>query len=271
MNPQVKTIKEHIARAKSFVNRFDLTRTLGALADAVKEMQTAQVYGREKFEIEILINEALHNLNSIEEMRAMVPSGFQYKRGQEKRLYLILSKLHKAMKDQEQRQAIEKERAIMNEVDAGFAAGQRMIDENRANDARKVLRTVTTKFPDVHGVHFDAGDRLLKAGYPQESLDFFRTAIEQDFRDARPYGGLSAALEEMNEIEQALNAILEAHRIFGNNESILLRIARLQLKLRNWGEAYNSAKAVLDHNPGSRDAKRILEKVEPKIFTKSGS
>ena len=69
-------------------------------------------------------------------------------------------------------------------------------------------------------------------------------------------------------MERALEVTKDALRNFGPNDRTYTIMARLHLKLKQWDEAFDMAKAAMDLNPFAVEAEKIAEKVKPRIFGK---
>lgn len=267
MSEESKEVIRHINRAKAYVNKFDSIRTMQCLLDALDQLtKTNNIFGRERFEIEILLGEVLRLLSAMEEMRNIFPRGLTYKKGQERSLHTILSKVLKTINEAIEKAELEKLRKRKNEIDRYLLQGQKLLDEKNMIEARKVLRRAQELFADEPGIHQDIGQRLFKAGLAQEALEFFEAAIRQDNRDSRPYTYLINSLEVLGELEKAEHFVKEAFKIFGGNERIYVRWAQLAQKMRKWDDAFDAAQSALEINPHSREAREIMKQVQPRVF-----
>lgn len=267
MSEESKEILRHINRAKAYVNKFDSIRTMQCLLDALDQlMKTNNIFGREKFEIEILLGEVLRMLTAMEEMRNIFPRGLTYKKGQERPLHATLSKVLKTINEAIEKAEIEKVRKRKNEIDRYLLQGQKLLDEKNMIEARKVLRKAQELFADEPGIHQDIGQRLFKAGLAQEAVEFFEAAMRQDNRDPRPYTYLINALESMGELEKAEHFVKEAFKIFGANERIYVRWAQITMKMRKWDDAFDAAQSALGINPHSREAQEVIKVAQPRVF-----
>ncbi len=261
-----KSIKENIARAKAYGQRKDYMRCLHALSLSLDELSSSQVFGREKFEIGILIDEVFRQLLSMEELKRVLPRGLKYTKGQEKKLAAVLMKIHDTIKNALEKAAVEKVRKQKNQIDKFILSGQKFLMEKNVKEAKKYFRKITEAFPDERGLLQDVGGRLVKSGFPSDGVEYLERAIEKTPSDSRPYISLLLAYEMMTEQENALEVIKDIVRRFGANESIYVRQAKLFFAKRMYTEAYDAAAAALKVNPLNRDAKKISDKLGPKIF-----
>lgn len=267
MSEEYKEVIRHINRAKAYVNKFDSIRTMQCVVDALEQlMKSNNIFGREKFEVEILLGEVLRLLTSMEEMRSIFPKGLTYKKGQEQALHTTFTKVLKTINEAIEKAEMEKVRKRKNEIDRYLLQGQKLLDEKNHIEARKVLRRAQEMFEDEPGIHQDIGQRLFRAGLAAEALEFFEAAMRQDNRDPRPYTYLINALEIMGELEKAEHFVKEAFKNFGGNERIYVRWAQLAVKMRKWDDAYDAAQSALGLNPHSREAQEIITQVQPRVF-----
>ena len=261
-----KSIKENIARAKAYGQRKDYLRCLHALSLSLDELASSKVFGREKFEIGILADEVFRQLLSMEELKRVLPRGLKYTKGQEKKLAALLLKIHDTIKAALEKAAIEKIRKQKNQIDKYVLGGQKALAEKNINDAKKYFRKITEAFPEERGLLQDVGTRLVKAGYPVDGVEYLERAIDQNPSDSRPYISLLLAWEMQAEQDKALAVIKDIVRRFGANESLFVRQAKLFLAKRMYTEAYDASAAAIKLNPLNREAKKISDKLGPKVF-----
>ncbi len=264
-----KTIKEHIARAKAYVGKQDVLRSLHSLCEALGGLLKAQVFGREKFEIIILIEEVMRLLNQYPEVKEAAGGDLTFPKGQEKTLYLGLRRLLASIQETRARGKQEATRAQKMDLDELILAGQAHLNQKNFLEARKFFRRATERYPEERGVLVDVGQRLLKAGQFVEAVEYLERGLERDPTDSRSYTHLVTCFEALVEDEKAEEMLTTILKRFGGNESVFLRLAKLHLKRRKFSEAYDAADQALAKNPLSRDAVKILDAVGPKLYGSS--
>ncbi|WP_027179707.1 tetratricopeptide repeat protein [Maridesulfovibrio bastinii] len=261
-----KSIREHVARAKAYAQRKDYMRCLNSLSLSLEELADSQIFGREKFEIGILIDEVFRQMLAMDELKKVLPRSLKYSRGQEKKLAQVLRKIHDTIKAALERAAEDKIRKMKNQIDKYILAGQKALDEKNLKDGKKYFRKITDACPDEEGLLQDVGSRLVKSGFPRDGIEFLERAIEKNAGDSRPYISLVLAWEMLGETDNALNVLNDIMRRFGANESLYVRQAKLYFAKRMYTEAYDAATAALNSNPLNRDAKKMSDMLGPKIF-----
>lgn len=261
-----KSIREHVARAKAYAQRKDYMRCLNSLSLSLEELADSQIFGREKFEIGILIDEVFRQMLAMEELKKVLPRSLKYSRGQEKKLALVLRKIHDHIKTALERAAENKIRKMKNQIDQYILAGQKALDEKNLKDAKKYFRKITETCPGEDGLLQDVGARLVKSGFPREGIEYLERAIDKNASDSRPYISLVMAWEMLGETDSALEVINDIMRRFGANESLYVRQAKLFFAKRMYTEAYEASTAALNSNPLNKDAKKMVDALGPKIF-----
>jgi tetratricopeptide (TPR) repeat protein len=269
MKEEAKAIREHIARAKAYASRFEILKTLASLCDALKLLGSSKIFGREKFETEILINEVLRTLSGMSQLKSLFPNGLSLKKGQEAKLYRTLRTVHDKIQEAIEQAEMEKMRNYKMSIDKAILAGQKLLDQKNFSDAKRVFRKTADKFADEPGIDQDIGARLTKAGLAGDALEYLETALEKDPRDPRPYTYLVMAYEMLGEMEKGIELTKDALRNFGPNDRTYLIQARLYFQMKKWDEAFDAAQAALEINPLAGAAQKIVEKVKPRIFGKS--
>ncbi len=268
MQITAKTVREHIARAKSYIQREDYVRTLSALCQALSDLGASQIFGRERLEINVLLEEAMRDLSGMKQIKKLFPQGLAYVKGQEKVLHATLKRLRDKLEAAIEKVRVAKLRQEKMALDELLIAAQEFLAKKEPMEARKLFRRASEQYSHEPGLNVDIGNRLMQAGHLPEALDYFMAARDQDPRDPRPWQYAIMCYEGMNESEKAEQVVRDALKKFGGNDFLLLRLAKLCLAQRKWDEAFNSANSVFSQNPLNQDAIKILREVGPRLFGK---
>ncbi|WP_147822518.1 hypothetical protein [Salidesulfovibrio onnuriiensis] len=270
MSVSAKTIREDIARARAYAAKNNYLKTLAALARALQALNGSQVFGREKFEVQALLEEAFRDLNGMQMIQKLFPKGINYARGKEKTAYITLKRLHEKLEEAMEKSKLARQRKRLSVLDDNLIKAQELIKKGDALEGRKIFRKASEYYTDIDGLDSDIGNRLLMGGLPGEAVEYFKKALDKYASDQRAHNGLIMAFEAMGEMEKAAEAIKDAMRRLGGTESLMFKLAKISLERRDWTEAYNNAKSVLERNPLNTEAAKIVKQVEPRIFGSSG-
>ena len=262
-----KDIREDIARARAYAKKSDYLRTLSCLASAIKGMVSSQVFGVEKFEIQAHLDEALRDLNKMKMIHKLFPEGLKYQKGKEKAFYQTLMRLHKKLGEAMEKARITKLRKRLAVLDDNLIKAAQLVKAGNQLEARKLYSKIAEYFQDIEGINSDIGNRLASFGMFPEAVPYLQKALEIQNTDSRAHSALILSYEGMKEIGRAMAAIKDAMRWLGPSESLYLRMAKLHLAKREWGEVFNNAKAAHDRNPLNAEAAKLMKQAEPKIFS----
>ncbi|GAB6126418.1 tetratricopeptide repeat protein [Humidesulfovibrio idahonensis] len=266
MEASPKNVREHIARSKFYLQRKDVLRSLRALAQALGMLVGAQIVGRERIEIGILMEEAVRLLMEQETMKRAVPGGLAYKKGQERELCLQFTRMADVLEALMEKARVEERRKRMAELDELVLAGQAALDAKEPMEARKNFRRAVELYGDEPGLYVDLGSRLMLAGLVGEAVEYFQKNIEAAPTDARAYNFLAQCQDALGDGTKAEEVLKAALRRFGPNESMLARLAKGALERRDWNNALDNAVAALAVNPNSREGLRCAEAASTHIY-----
>lgn len=262
-----KEIREDIARARAYAKKNDYLRTLKSLASAIRGLVTSQVFGAEKFEIQAHLDEALRDLNKMKMIRKLFPDGLKYEKGREKAFFQTLMRLHAKLGEAMEKARVAKLRKRLGVLDDNLIKAARLIKAGSPLEARKLYSKIAEYFQDIEGIQSDIGNRLATFGLFQEGVPYLQKALEIQNTDVRAHNALILCYEGLHENGKAMAAIKDAMRWLGPSENLYLRLARLHLEKREWGEVFNNAKAAHDRNPLNAEAAKLMRQAEPKIFS----
>jgi tetratricopeptide (TPR) repeat protein len=266
MDTSPKIVREHIARSKFFLQRKDLLRCLRSLIQALELLAGAQqIFGRERIEIGVLMEEAVRLVAEQESIRRAFPAGLAYKKGQERELAATLTRLADALESVLERARIEERRRRLAELDELILAGQAELTNKQPLEARKHFRRATELYGDEPGLFVDIGTRLMLAGLPAEATEYFQKSIEVAPTDERAYGFLAQCHEVLGEFAKSEEITRAALRRFGPSEALYLRLAKGALERKSWNEALTNAQAALKLVPGP-EARRMAEAASLRVY-----
>lgn len=266
MDASPKTVREYIARAKFHLQRNDILKTLKALAHALDLLAASQIFGRERIEIGVLLDEGVRLLMEQDMMKRSVPGGLAYVKGKEKDLSATLKRLAAALEEALNKLRTEERRKGLMELDELILGAQEQLDKKEPLEARRLFRKAVEQFGEEPGLYVDIGNRLMLAGLPNEATEYFQKSIETSQNDMRAYILLTQCMEALGETDKAEDLMRATLRRFGPNEAILVRLGKAALARRNWDEAMACARGALELNPSNQEAQRFGSEASTRIF-----
>ncbi|MDQ7835174.1 MAG: tetratricopeptide repeat protein [Humidesulfovibrio sp.] len=266
MDTSPKNVREHIARSKFFLQRKDILKSLKSLALALELLGSGQIFGRERIEIDVLMEEAVRLVVEQEGLKAAFPAGTAYKKGKERELSALFSRVATALEAVFGRARKEERRKQLAELDELILAGQAELDQGQPMEARKHFRRAVEICGDEPGLYADLGNRFFLAGLLAEAVEYLLKNIEVAPGELRPYPLLAQCYDSLGDADKAEDIVRAALRRFGPMEAMNLRLAKGALERRNWGEALTNAQAVLKLNATNQEALKLAATASQHIY-----
>ncbi|MGL1861693.1 MAG: hypothetical protein OCC46_04120 [Pseudodesulfovibrio sp.] len=239
------------------------------LSGAIRGLASGQIFGPDKSEIHAHLVEALRELNKMPMIQRLFPAGLKYTKGKEKPFYITLVRLHKKLGEAMEKARVTKQRKRLSVLDDNMIKAAALVKVDNQLEARKLFRKISEHFQDIEGIDSDIGNRLTQFGMFPEAVEYLKKVLGKTPSDVRAHSAIITCYEGMNENDLALEAIKETMRRVGSSENLFVRMARIYLEKREWSEVYNNAKAAFDKNPLNNEAKKMMKRAEPKIFSGS--
>ena len=266
MDTSPKNVREHIARSKFFLQRKELLKSLRSLSLALELLASGQTVGRERIEIDILMEEAVRMIMEQEGLSAAFPAGMAYKKGKELELSSTINRVANALEAVLGKAKKEERRKQLAELDELLLSGQKELDQSQPAEARKLFRRAAELCGDEPGLLADIGSRLMLAGIFGEAVEYLQKNIELAPADVRAYTPLTQCYDSLGESEKADDIARAALRRFGPSEPLMLRLAKGALERRKWADALANAQALLKINPTNQEGLRVAAAASQHIY-----
>lgn len=256
-----------IARAKALLKRDDTIRALDSLLSGLGEFNARATPDRARFEIEVLIQECVQELNrqpAMHSLFATLTKGkagqVPYTPGQEKKLLAILGILHKALAG---REAADKQFKRDEREKRKNALLQRGHDYLGADDlprGKSSLRVLAEEFGEEPGILVRAGEMLLDAKCYFEAAEMMEQAIALFPKVSNAYGLATQIYTQLREYEKAETVYLLAIKQFGRHPRTLLNLAKLYVAWNKREDAFRLAQEAYGKDSSLAEAKLMMEK-----------
>lgn len=269
-----KVVKEHVARAKSaLLNKGDVVKSIEFLIEAVKVVMGGKIYGREKFEVEILIQEYLVEFNRHPQVREFFSARnihktpyIKYARNKERRLLEFMTAAKKLMASDSVKAVSDKETAREEKKEALIQEGQRLLDAGDHPKGKATLHKVAELFRNDEGLQTDLGLRFLKAGLYFEAAEMLEEAIAQNPKDSKAVTYAVQAYRSAREFPKMEKLYKTALKVFGIHPVTLLNMAKMYVEWRKYDKAYDYAKQAYDADSSMAEAKQIMDETGERVF-----
>lgn len=262
-----RLIKVEISRAKSYLKRYELVKSLEVMLEVLDRKRDMQMIGADKTDIDLLLADYVADFNKcplvFEFLRQMEYSKKQYityTPGKDIELVnkLTAVKLKMAqIESQAKAQAARERQAKCEEL---LEQGREFAAAKEFPKARVCLKRAAEIFGKEPGILLRVGTILLENGCPKDAVDFLRKAVELFPADSTVYKPLVTAHTELGNLGDAVEVYKAALKQFGEHPQTLLNLAKLYLRMRKNYEAVDMAKRAWDKDNTLAEAKQIMDR-----------
>ncbi|MBQ4133288.1 MAG: hypothetical protein IJD04_06100 [Desulfovibrionaceae bacterium] len=268
-----REVSENMARAKAYLKRDEVIRSLDAAVLALNTYISVKIVGNAKYMAEVLFHEYANELSAnwtIKQFfaaRGLTKGPFViYKSGREQQLSegltalkMAIEKVNNAARRQKEEQAhAERKNLLTKGLDLLYTQG----DEAKG---RAVLRRYIDHYGSEPGVIVEIANHFLKANLPIEAAELFERAMENFPKDPKGFTGAIQAYTAMGDRNKVENTYLLILRTFGAHPNTYLRMSKFYLEWNKKDKAYDYAARALDGDKSLKEAQLIMDKIDKRI------
>lgn len=257
-----RSIKEELARSKHAYAKNEDVRCLKHIAKALYDFCMSRPVGPDKTDIEGKIREAFAEASKLEWVKKYMPKGLPYVKGQEKQIYSALLSLIKKIEFESSKEDIDAMRARKLKIDKSLILGSKFLEAGKLPEAQNHFHEAVNSYRDEHGLFPMIADRLIKAGFYKESLEYLRRAVEVAPDNPRVFDFLvtvSVKGQQQDAVDKIFESIEQsqaanAHRLAG--------LALLSLGKKNASLARDLAQQALALDPENTAAAMVMGRLQ---------
>jgi tetratricopeptide (TPR) repeat protein len=265
MVPQ--SVAHNLARAKALLKRDDTMRALESMLAGLDMYEPKKLPGKARFEIEVLLQECVAELNrqpavrSFFEKVARSPrASVPYTPKQEEKLKALLTLLFKALqasvaaKASSAAEVKAKRRALLQEKGLEYLKAG---DSPRGKAALKVL---ADEFGEEPGLIAQVSAWFLEYKLFLDAAEMLERAIEAFPKDSKAYALATQCYRGMRDYEKLESVYLRAIRQFGKHPRTLLNLAKLYVEWNKKDKAFEAARDAYGKDNSLTEAKEIMDR-----------
>lgn len=263
----LQSVAHNLSRAKSLLKRDESIRALEAMIAGLELYEPSKVPGKARFEIEVLVQECVADLNRQPSVRKLFETltnsqkaSIPYTPKQEGKLKAVLSIIHKGLNES----IAAKER---NSTDAKNKRKTMLQDKGieylKAGDAprgKAALKVLADEFGEEPGVYTQVGEWLLEHKLYFDAADMLERGIELFPKDSKAYGLATQCYKLTRDLEKQESIYLRAIRQFGKHPRTLLNLAKLYVEWNKKEQAFTVAQEAYNKDKSLTEAKEIVDK-----------
>ncbi|WP_461209125.1 hypothetical protein [Desulfocurvus sp. DL9XJH121] len=268
-----KRVREDVARARAALGKGNALKSLEHFVRAVDEFKDARIFGREKFEAEVHIQEYLKDFNRHPDVKKHfadknihVTPYVAYNRGGEAALLESANKVLAEMRGADKAEEQIKEAKQEHRKEELLEMGRSCLEAKEFPKGKSVLRRLVEEFGSEPGLKTEVGRMLLKAGLYFEAGEALEDALLDAPRDSKALSGAIQAYKHAGEYTKMEMLYKHALKTFGAHPKTLLHMAEMYVKWHKWDEAYDTSKQAYDGDSSLDKAKEIMDSCARRIF-----
>ncbi|MDR0465983.1 MAG: tetratricopeptide repeat protein [Deltaproteobacteria bacterium] len=259
-------MSQNIARAKSLIQRHELTRALDCLLSALDGFDPNNLIGKARFEVEVNIRQCVSEINLNPRIRdlltdlthsskAIIP----YTPGAEAALRTVLTALRNALEHIEQAEKQGAQQALRQRKADLLATGENFLAQGEGVKAKIELRKLAEEYGKEPGVYSQIGLMFVKAHLAHDAAEFLELAIEAYPKDSQCYGPLVECYMSAQEYEKAEAVYLKVLKNLGSHPRTLVNLAKVYKLQNKRQKAAETAQRALSMDPNNEEAKEMVE------------
>ena len=128
---------------------------------------------------------------------------------------------------------------------AGNASSLSLLGDENYLSAVELIQAAQVMDPEYRFALREEGWIHIRAGQPELAISVFERAVKNDNEDGFAYMGLSRALSDDDNFEDAENAILKALEIYPDRPSFLADLAYIERNLEKFTQSLETANKAL--------------------------
>lgn len=236
-----------------------------ALFDGLQAMLREPLLKSEKEEFARFVENAVREINYNKIIQTQFSLQLTYNPGEESALLdnvkLLLETLEALAVDEadkafQEREARKKVR---------FAEAMDLIAAGKAEEGKKILKSLATEYYDDASLMVEASEALEKAGHLEEAVVYMEKAQFLVKDDVYILNKLGILYRKVGRREESEKMFLEAERRTPDDPYLLFNKGRLYLDWQRWHECLAAAKAALALQPDFEEAGKMADYAAKRI------
>lgn len=266
MIASARMIKGEASRAKSYLMRYDLPKSIDLMISALHAKSETPIVSADRIDIELMARDYCQEFDRNQYVREVLakvdyskPQYLNYSPEKEREVINRLVVIREKMEEIEMGEQAKKQKELLEKREALIAQGEELIRSGQLPKARVTLKRAAEQFGRESGVLARVGKALLDAKEAKDAREMFLQAIDLFPKDPDGYSFLVEACLAGEDLPGAEDAYLKAIKQFGEHPQTCLNLAKLYLRMRNRDKAEEFARRAYELDNSLAEAKTIME------------
>jgi pentatricopeptide repeat protein len=265
-----QSVSQNIARARSLIQRNEISRALDCLFIALDNYDPGNLIGKARFEVGVHLQHCIDDINHnpkvhnllVELAHSSDPNiHIHYTPGEETALRAVLNVLHKALENMELAETQGAQQARKQRKAELLEHGRSLLAAGEGVKAKVELRRLAEEFGKEPGIYAQVGAILAQAKMPADAVEFLELAVEASPKDGQSYSTLVDCYMTAMDYEKAAVVYEKALRQFGQHPRTLAHLAKVYKLLNKRDKAAAAAQQALSLDPGNAEAQEIAASI----------
>ena len=264
-----RRLKLEIQRAKSYLGRYDVAKSIDIMLGVLRAKAELPVIGTDKYDLDMLLSDYCADFNKnprvLEFLETVGYSKPQYLLhaphgvGRDVPLLNKLAAYRRRVSEREmaQRQQVQQER--MAKCEALISQGMELLSAKEFPKGRVALKKAAEQFFREPGVLTRVGTAMLQAGFPKDASEILKKALELYPKDQSVYRLLIEAYNAMGKPDSVEGVYLAAVKQFGPHPTTYLNMSKFFQQQRKREQSLDYARRAYDLDPTLEEAKFIMD------------
>lgn len=265
MSTELTKARALIAAVAPNAKQRKLVPAVNSLYEGITIVLRNPLMKQEREEFTKLIEAAVYQLATDQELKKVYPLIITYEPGREKDLLITLRDILNVLTSE----TTDKVKEVIADRDKRkqdlLLKVQALLDNGEAALAKSTADRLITDYPSDITLRADIADRFLRAESYPEAYGYLEEALQQDPEAVFLYNRIGIVLRKMKDFPTAEKYYLRALEFSGQDEYLLFNVGRLYADWRRWSQAKEFAEKALAINPDFDEARKMLAFAEKKI------
>lgn len=265
MAQDLTSARRQLSQINTLLRQGKIMPAVQALHSALLITSRQSLMKAEKEEFERLYGDAVMRLNADKPLRKIYPLALEYHPGSEKGLIADLAELLAMLQEESMAEAEAIAKALQAKKQAALEEGQAQLDAKEYDAAKSTFNTLVATYPDDSELRANIGDRLLRAGLYEDSVEHLAAAVEQDPYDLQYYNRLGIALRKLGRFETAESYYMKALPLAPDDPNLHFNVGRLYLEWTRWDKAREHGEKAVALSPEFAEARKLADFARKKM------
>lgn len=254
-----------IASVSPNIKQRKLVPAVNSLYEGITIVMRNPLMKQEREEFTKLIEAAVFQLATDQDLKKVYPLIVTYEPGREKDLLSTLRDMLNVLTSE----TTDKVKEIIADRDKRkqdlLLKVQALLDRGEAALAKSTADRILADYPSDITLHADIADRFLRAECYPEAYGYLEEALRKDPEAIYLYNRIGIVLRKMRDFATAEKYYLRALEFSDNDEYLLFNVGRMYADWRRWTKVKEYAEKALAMNPDFGEARKMLAFAEKKI------